>query len=408
MRDLFQNAGFRRLWASLVALSLGDALMQMALLELFHRHDYDERIETAKMLFAVAVPGLLFGPVAMAYLDRWQRRTVLLVSDAFRTFVAVGIVAWLWLLSGHMEERHLLTVYTLIFVIGTVATFYLPARVALLPNLVPTDRLMQANTLFTTSLAVAAIGGRALGGFLAEVFGPMVGMVANVAAYMLSVVCLLRIRMLPHPTSHATSGWSELRTGLAYLWQHGLALRLVWVAGAFAFVGGLLLVEMVGYAMDTLKLGTGGVGYLVGAGGAGAAIGLVICGRGPKWVRADWLTPLQLAVVGAALVAMGLTEQVWIAVPLVVVVGAAAAMAAIHVDSKLQEHVEETRRGAVFAARGMLTSLTTVVAFWLQFGTAWFRKTDAPVVMWWLGVGALATGLLTLVAMRLRVSQPQG
>jgi MFS family permease len=402
MRELFQNSGFRRLWASLVALSLGDALMQMALLELFHRHHYDERVETAKMLFAVAVPGLLFGPVAMAYLDRWQRRTVLLVSDAFRALVAAGIVAWLWLLTGRMEERHLLVVYTLIFAIGTVATFYLPARVALVPNLVPTDRLMQANTLFTTSIAVAAIGGRALGGFVAEVCGPMSGMVANAGAYVLSVVCLLRIKMPPHATSHAANGWTELRTGLAYLWHHALALRLVAVAGAFAFVGGLLLVELVGYATDTLHLGTGGVGYLIGAGGAGAAIGMAICARGPKWVRADWLTPVQLTLVGAALVALGLTKQVWVAVPLVVVVGASAVMAAIHVDAKLQERVEETRRGAVFAARGMLTSLTTVVAFWLQFGTVWFRKTDAPVVMWWLGLGTMAAGLLTL---RMQVSQ---
>ena len=148
-----------------------------------------------------------------------------------------------------------------------------------------------------------------------------------------------------------------------------------------------------------------GVGYLIGAGGAGAAIGLAICARGPKWVRADWFTPLQLVVVGAALAGMGLTRQVWVAVPLVVVVGAAAAMAAIHVDAKLQEHVEETRRGAVFAARGMLTSLTTVIAFWLQFGTAVLRRTPAPTVMWWLGLGTMAAGLLTLAAMRMRVRQ---
>jgi hypothetical protein len=200
----------------------------------------------------------------------------------------------------------------------------------------------------------------------------------------------------------------ELRTGLAYLWNHALALRLVWVAGAFAFVAGLLLVEMVGYAMDTLNLGTGGVGYLIGAAGGGAAIGLAICARGPKWVRADWLTPVQLAVVGAALVAMGTTKHIWVAAPLVVVVGASAAMAAIHVDAKLQEHVEETRRGAVFAARGMLTSLTMVVAFWLQFGTAVLKRTPATEVLWWLGVGALTAGLLTLLVMRLRVSRSQG
>jgi len=410
MRELFQNAGFRRLWASVVTLSLGDALMQMSLLELFHRYHYDERVQTAKLLFAVALPGLLFGPVAMAYLDRWQRRTVLLVSDGFRALVVGGIAAWLWRLQGRMSEPHLLVIYALIFLIGTVAAFYLPARVALLPNLVPKPLLMRANTLFTSSIAVASIGGRALGGFVAERFGPMTGVLANTAAYGLSVLWLSGIRMWPHATSRdvagrATSGWVELRTGMAYLWRHGLALRLVCVAGAFAFIGGLVLVEMVGYAMDTLGLGTGGVGYLIGAGGLGAAAGLAICARSPVWARSNGLTPALLTLVGAALLAMGATQRVWLAVPLVMALGAAGAMTAIHVDTKLQEHLEETRRGAVFATRGMLTSLATVLAFWLQFGTALLTQTPPPVVLRGLGAAALAGGGLALLATRARLNR---
>ena len=279
MRDLFKNNSFRRLWASLVVLSLGDALMQMSLLELFHRHHYDERVETAKMLFAVSLPGLLFGPLAMAYLDRWQRRSVLVVSDAFRAFVAVGIVVWLWpLMTGKVEDRHLFVVYALIFVIGSVAAFYLPARAALVPNVTPPEKLMQANTVFMSSIAGAASGGRALGGFVAEVFGPRVGVSANVVAYVLSVWWLSRIEMTDHATSQDEGGrrhgaWMELRTGMKYLWGHRIAWRLVCVSGAFAFVGGLLLVEIVGYAIETLHLRTGGVGYLVGAAGVGAAVG---------------------------------------------------------------------------------------------------------------------------------------
>ena len=408
VRELFHNTGFRRLWAALVGLTLGDALMQMALLELFRQnhHRFDERVETAKMLFAVALPGLLLGPVAMAYLGRWQRRSVLLLSDGFRAFVVLGMAAWLWPLeTGRVEERHLVVVYALIFVIGTVATFYLPARSAFLPNLVPRDKLMQANTLFTTSLAVAAIGGRALGGFVAEQFGVLVGIGANVAAYGLSVFWVWRIALPPHATSRdavggVPGGWAELRAGAAYLWGHPTALRLVCIAGAFALVGGLLLVEIVGYAMDTLQLRTGGVGYLIGAGGVGAALGMAACARGWPWTRADWMPPMQLVLVGAVLLALGLTDRVWVAAPLVLLLGAAAATVAIHVDVKLQEQVEETRRGAVFAARGMLTSLTTVVAFWLQFGTATLKRTPAPTVLLWLGVGTALMGLAALVSRR--------
>src|SRR5580704_16558827 len=128
--------------------------MQMGLLEYFRAHGYDERTETAKMFFAVALPGLLLGPLAIAYVDRWQRRHVLIVSDASRA-VIVGVFA----------------VYVLILVIGSITTFYYPACYALIPNLVGNVRLIQANTLFTTSLAIAGVGGRAIGGFVAEKIG---------------------------------------------------------------------------------------------------------------------------------------------------------------------------------------------------------------------------------------------
>ena len=61
MASLLDNKGFRRLWISQIALALGDAVMQMGLLEYFRAHGYSERTETAKMFFAVALPGLLLG-----------------------------------------------------------------------------------------------------------------------------------------------------------------------------------------------------------------------------------------------------------------------------------------------------------------------------------------------------------
>jgi hypothetical protein len=79
-----------------------------------------------------------------------------------------------------------------------------------------------------------------------------------------------------------------------------------------------------------------------------------------------------------------------------------AATVMIHIDAKLQAQVDDVRRGAVFAARGMLTSATMIVAFWLQFGSAVFRRTPPPTVLWWLGLGTLVAALLTLLAMRAR------
>jgi len=408
MRAVLANRNFRRLWIAQIVLTLGDGLMQMGLLEVFRSHRLNVPVETAKMFFAIALPGLVLGPFAVAYLDRWQRRSVLMLSDAVRAVIVVGIVVWLLpLLTGRVEYRTLALVYVMIGLIGAIATFYLPARTALMPNLVPADQLVKANTLFATSLAATTVGGRALGGFVAEVAGVQWAVLANAAAYAISVCLLWQIQMNPHATTGGAEkpgGWQEFRAGLRYLWKHPVALPLVILAGVFAFLLGMLMVAFVGYAMETLGLRTGGVGYLIGGAGLGAGIGIVLINRAKRWMEVDWLPAAQLLVAAGVLVLLSFTTHVWVAAALVIVLGAIAATVMIQIDAKMQAQVADVRRGAVFAARGMLTSATMIVAFWLQFGTALFRQTAPPVILFWLGLGAAVLAVLTLLALRRRVS----
>ena len=68
---------------------------------------------------------------------------------------------------------------------------------------------------------------------------------------------------------------------------------------------------------------------------------------------------------------------------------------------------DDVRRGAVFAARGMLTSATMIVAFWLQFGTKLFQRTPAPQIMLWLGFGSIAAAVLTLATLKAGRAKPR-
>ena len=398
---MLKNRNFFRLWLAQIVLTLGGGFMQMGLIELFRVRGYDVRVETAKFSFAVAIPGLLLGPVAMAYLDRWQRRSVLLVSDGLRTAVAMGIVIWLLpLLTGTVEQRDLFRVYLLVGLIGVIATFYLPARVALLPNLVAPGDLLSANKIFTSSLAVATVGGMALGGFVAERLGVATAIVLSGASFLVSFGLLWTIQMPPHATTdQAKPVFEEFRIGCVYLWKHPTALPLVLLNAFFAFLLGILMIVFLGYAFKTLGLGTAGVGYLAAAAGIGAGIGLAVLGRGKAWAHSGWVSFFQLLLAGGALIGLGLTTQVGWAALLVVVLGGVTVTVLIYIDAQLQGQVEDARRGAVFAARGMLTSLTMVVAFWLQFRTEVFMRTPAPVVLLWLGASTGFAAVLMLVGL---------
>lgn len=406
MLALARDPNFRRLWLAQIVLALGDATMQMGLLELFRSYGYKVTVETAKLLFAVALPGLLFGPVAMAYLDRWQRRHVLLISDALRALIIVGVAVWLLpRLSGRVAPGNLLLVYAAIFAIGIVTTFYYPARYALIPNLVPSQSLIKANTLFTSSIAVAAVAGRPLGGLVAELLGIEWAVLSNALAYLISVALIWQIVVkpvadAPLPVQPPGSGLAELRLGLRYIWQHPLALRLTLLAGVFAFQAAVFIVAFAGYAYETLRLGTAGLGYLAAAAALGAVGGIVALSRSRRWAHSPWLAFGQLLCAGVALVVLSLVRQPWAAVPLLIVLGAVVATATIPIDAKLQAAVDDARRGAVFAARGMVTSGVMVAGFWLQFGTQFFQHTPPPVVLFGLGSGSVGVAVLTFLVLR--------
>ncbi len=417
MRDVLRHPGFRRLWIAAVVLAIGDALMRMGLIEYFRVNDYDVKAETSRLLFWVSLPGLLLGPLAIAYLDRWQRRSVLVISDALRAVTVVIIAVWLLpVVTGRMESRGLTAVYTMIFVNGAISTFYLPARAAMLPNLLNAEQFIQANTMLTATVAVANVGGSGLGGFVAESMGVEWAVAANALAYLVSVALVWTIRMPPHPTTsgehaHPEGGWGELKTGLTYLWEHKTALPLVILTAVFAFVGCVLFVALTGFATTDppygLGLGTGGFGYLLVAAGVGGGLGMIAIGRAKRWTRTIWLPFVQLVVVGVILMGLSRTTNPWLVAAVLVLLGAVAAPLMIPIDSRLQEQVDEKRRGAVFATRGMLTSATMCLALWMQFGTAFFRETPAPTVLLWLGIGSIATALLAAVALRARQRRPE-
>jgi drug/metabolite transporter (DMT)-like permease len=127
---------------------------------------------------------------------------------------------------------------------------------------------------------------------------------------------------------------------------------------------------------------------------------MIAIGRAKRATRAMWLPFVQLAVVGAALMWLSRTTDPWLAAVVLVVLGAVAAPLMIPIDSKLQEQVDEKRRGAVFATRAMLTSATMVVALWLQFGATFFRETPSTTILWWLGIGTIVAAVLTAFTVR--------
>ena len=149
-------------WSGLVSMT-GSWMLAIAL----PIHVYQltgSAIATSGALIAATAPRLLLGSVAGTFVDRWDRRTTMVVGNAL---LAAGLVP-LWLVGS---ADLVWIVYAVAAFESTVALFVGPAENAMLPALVDPDDLLAANLLNSLNNNVARLGGPVLGGFLATVSG---------------------------------------------------------------------------------------------------------------------------------------------------------------------------------------------------------------------------------------------
>ena len=121
-RDVLRIPTFRRLWLGQLVSEAGDGLTNLALLLLVN-HLTGSTAAIAAMAICLAIPPLTIGLFAGAYVDRADRRRIMLASDLLRAGTVLGFV-----LVGSPDELWLL--FILAFVQASVGTFFTPARVA--------------------------------------------------------------------------------------------------------------------------------------------------------------------------------------------------------------------------------------------------------------------------------------
>jgi MFS family permease len=143
------------------------------------------------LMISFTLPRLFFGLLAGVFVDRWDRRRTMFISDVLRA----GIT--LLMIPAFLSEN-LAALYALAFVMSSIGTVFNPAKGAIIPNLVSEDQLLSANSLSQTSQMLAVLVGPALAGFTLKVAGEgneWVAFIVDSISYTVSAAAILAIRM---------------------------------------------------------------------------------------------------------------------------------------------------------------------------------------------------------------------
>jgi hypothetical protein len=306
--------------------------------------------DLALVSLALTLPATLVSPVAGALVDRWDRRVVMLLSDAAAGFATLGLAAAHF--TGGVE---LWQIYLVVGVGSLANAFQQPAWMAAMPLLVPKAQLGRANGLVQINEGLAIVIAPALAGILLAWSGLGAILLVDVATFLFAVTTLILVRF-PRPPEHADattdSVIGDAVAGWRFVRERPGLFGLLWVyAGvnfALTFSTVLIIPLVVAFASESAA------GGVLSAVGLGALVGSLIVSAWGGPTRRVRGTMAAICATGVAIAIGGMRPSV----PLVTI-SAVAGMAMVPIANTASQVMWQTKvppgvQGRVFAIRRMI------------------------------------------------------
>jgi MFS family permease len=385
--EVLRNRPFLLLWLSQVTTQVGGNMAVYGLTVIVY-NDTGSSSAVSVLLLTFLAPAVLFSAVAGVFVDRLDRRLILLVTNVLRGLAMLALF---------ILVRNIVAVFILNAVVSTITVFFAPAEAAMIPSLVPRSLLLAANSLFVFTLNTAfAVGFALLGPLVARLAGPE-ELILVVAVFYLAaaVFCLLLPKSPPAEMEERPAAGladaeraigttiAQLRDGIEYIQSHPtIAWSLIYLGIAASLIG---VLGVIGprFATETLGLSTTDFVVVVLPMGAGVVLGVLTLNSYGRWLprrRAIEGGMMALGILVVLLTVAGpisrFLERVQantattvdlsrfvsllaVVVVIAFVAGIAYAFVAIPAQTQLQEELPEDVRGRVFGVLNMLVSVAS-------------------------------------------------
>ena len=428
---VLRNRPFLLLWLSQVSTQLGVNMVLYGLTVIVLEAS-DLTAAVSALFLTFLVPSVLLSALAGVYVDRIDRRTVLVVSNALRAAILVGIFA-----AGN--DVGLLLLLNTVFSVVTV--FFAPAEAAMIPVLVPREQLVAANGIFTLTLNGAFALGYALLAPLVVTIGGGPQPLIIIVAGLFTLAALFCITLPSDPpvkvkgprsvqavtgavtgavseAGQAVGGvFSQLREGIAIIRDNRTIAWSLAYLGISASLIGVVAVLGPSFARDTLGLSPKDLIVVVLPLGIGIVMGVLLLNNYGKFVARRRAIELGLVLLGILLLVLtvaapvsrlltgvgsklpldvsSLTSLVAIVVAIGFLAGVCYGIVAISAQVQLQEDIPAEGRGRVFGVLNMLISVASILPIIVVGQIADWVGTTAVI----LGVAILVliSGLISIV-----------
>lgn len=359
-RFIKENRHFSLLWLSQICSQITINMINFVMAtRIFEKTGSTVAVSLLWVFFYL--PSIFLGPFSGFFVDLFNRRKLLIVSNFFQMLVIIG-----YLFIG----VKVYPIYTLVFLYSLANQFYFPAEAAMIPTLVKSKDLPLANSLFLLTSQSALAVGFGLGGLFLRFGGinfPVIFTAFCLLAATIAVYFLPKTKIATKKPEDFTQFWQGIKDGYGFILTRPVIIYPMLICVCLQIllvVVGVTLPELASKIIN-IRIADAGP-LLVFPLGVGALIGVNLISRFIPNQRKKLLVSIGLTLITVVLLSFAFvignlgSYRLWLTIPLMILLGISIVFVFIPNQILIQKNTPSNYLGRVFGALGFIGNLATL------------------------------------------------
>lgn len=374
---ILAKRNFFCLWFGQIISQFGDRLTQIALIGLVSRVSMSSS-HLALVMSMTIIPVFIISPISGVYIDRWDKRKTMYISDLLRSLFILLIAVFF------LKLKSFIVIYVLIFLSFSAGRFFIPAKMAFIPEISEKEDLFLANSLISITATIAAVIGFGLGGIIVEKWGVTTAFGLDAATFFISALAVFLITTkekgsfkvgdIIHMGKDMVSEvkksfiW-EFREGIKYIFNSDetkYAFKMFLFL--FSYIGGLYVV-FIRFIQGVLSSLTSDLGFIMVALGTGIFLGSLIYGRVAHKFSVKKVINLSLLLTSLYLiffvVSLRACPQTFYAIALAFILGMITSPVFVGINALIHKESDQKVLGRIFSGLEFTSHLGFLISMFI-------------------------------------------
>ncbi len=366
----FLGRNFFLLWQGQLVSQLSVQMLSVSLI-FWLKHATESATVLGLLMMTLTLPSVLIGPLGGTFADRYRRKVIIVLCDILTGLSALSL-AVVFFVAESNHELLISWLFFIAFFVGVIAAFFGPAMLAIVPELVPAEKVTRANSMLQIVSRLAIFVGQGIGGLMFRLLGvPIVSLVSGIA-FLLSAASESFISDGYQATIKSKEKnnqnfliefYGQMIEGFRYLWGNKGMRDLFIFFAFFAFFSTPITILLPFYVEDVLGVEADWYGFLIAAFSIATFAGYLLAGllQIKARDRGVWFI-ISLAIIAISTGSLGMIHTPILALLPIFMSGMVSGFVSINIITAMQLNIQADMRGRVMGLLMMLIGAPSAIA----------------------------------------------